>query len=411
MNHPAKAWAVLKHSADPRARSYLIHCLSPLAADPASLIKRLDEEPDITIRRALLLSLGTFPEKELPPAARTAWVPKMQTIYQTDPDPGMHAAAEWLLRTWQQEAWLKKVNDAWASDPQQREKRLRVIEQALAKDKEKTPPQWYVNGQGHTLVVIPGPVEFVMGSPPTEKGRKDHEPQHRKRINRTFALAAKSVTVEQYRRFHKGYALPPEYTRLPELPAVGISWYDAAAYCNWLSEQEGIPEAERCYEFKPPGNTDPTVPVVKLRKNYLSLQGYRLPTEAEMETEELLPRYAWYQMISEEKTWPVGRLKPNELGLFDIQGNALTWCQESYKVYPQFGKMMEDTEDGLMIVGTSTRVLRGGSFGYLASFLRSALRYNNSPATRSFTFGFRPTRTLPLGPVTALPPTPEGARK
>ena len=46
-------------------------------------------------------------------------------------------------------------------------------QQALAKDKEKTPPQWYVNGQGQTMVVIPGPVEFVMGSPPTEEGRLD----------------------------------------------------------------------------------------------------------------------------------------------------------------------------------------------------------------------------------------------
>ena len=39
------------------------------------------------------------------------------------------------------------------------------------KDKEKTPPQWYVNGQGQTMVVIPGPVEFMMGSPPTEAGQ------------------------------------------------------------------------------------------------------------------------------------------------------------------------------------------------------------------------------------------------
>ena len=46
------------------------------------------------------------------------------------------------------------------------------------------------------MVVIPGPVEFVMGSPPTEAGRNEAERQHRKRIGRTVALAAKSVTVE-----------------------------------------------------------------------------------------------------------------------------------------------------------------------------------------------------------------------
>jgi formylglycine-generating enzyme required for sulfatase activity len=370
--------------------------------------------------------LGTFPEKELPPAARTALLPKVQAIYQADPDPGLHAAAEWLLRTWQQEAWLKKVNDAWAGNQDQRAKRLHGIEQALARDQEKTPPQWYVNGQGHTMVVIPGPVEFVMGSPPTEKRRQDNEPHHQKRINRTFALAAKSVTVEQYRRFQKNYALPAVYTRLPDLPVAGINWYMAAAYCNWLSEREGIPEEEWCYETKPTGKTGPTVQVVKLREKYLSLQGYRLPTEAEIEyatragaqtaryygeTEELLSKYAWYSLNAEEKPWPVGRLKPNDLGLFDIQGNVFTWCQESYKIYPQEGKITEDNEDLFMIASTGGRVLRGGSFINRASYVRSARRIVDVPANRDVNHGFRPARTLPPGTVTALPSTPEGGRK
>ena len=47
-----------------------------------------------------------------------------------------------------------------------------------------------------------------MGSPPTEAGREDDETQHKKRIGRTFALAAKAVTVEQYRQFDDGYQLP-----------------------------------------------------------------------------------------------------------------------------------------------------------------------------------------------------------
>ena len=51
------------------------------------------------------------------------------------------------------------------------------------------------------MVVIPGPVEFVMGSPPTEGAGRDNETQHKKRIGRTFALAAKPVTVEQFLRF------------------------------------------------------------------------------------------------------------------------------------------------------------------------------------------------------------------
>ena len=146
------------------------------------------------------------------------------------------------MRTWKQEAWLKQVNEEWAKDKEQREKRLDGIKQLLAKDKEKTPPQWYVNGQGQTMVVIPGPVEFVMGSPPTEAGRRDDETQHKRRIGRTFALAAKSVTVEQYRQFRrKVYDIASSVHPHGGLARWwGSVWYQAAAYCNWLSKEEGI---------------------------------------------------------------------------------------------------------------------------------------------------------------------------
>ncbi len=198
-----------------------------------------------------------------------------------------------------------------------------------------------------------------------------------------------------------------------------MSWYQAAAYCNWLSKEEGIDEKEWCYEIK--GK------VTKLKENYLSLSGYRLPTEAEMEyatragavtsryfgeTEELLPKYAWYTKNSKEQTWPVGSLKPNDLGLFDVQGNVFTWCQESYKAYPT-GKgeeAAEDKEDELVISPTQSRVLRGGSFHNLASNVRSAYRINIVPTIRSYNNGFRLARTLPLDPFTALPPTPKGSK-
>ena len=69
--------------------------------------------------------------------------------------------------------WLKQVNEEWAREHRaQREKRLDGIEQLVTRDGAKTPPQWYVNGQGQTMVVIPGPVEFLMGSPATEAGRR-----------------------------------------------------------------------------------------------------------------------------------------------------------------------------------------------------------------------------------------------
>jgi formylglycine-generating enzyme required for sulfatase activity len=143
------------------------------------------------------------------------------------------------------------------------------------------------------------------------------------------------------------------------------------------------------------------------------LSGYRLPTEAEMEyatragavtiryfgeTEELLPKYAWYMKNSKAQKWPVGSLKPNDFGLFDVQGNVFTWCQDRLKPYPrQKGQEAdEDREDILVISPIQNRVLRGGSFKGQASFLRSADRTSNVPATRNGNVGFRVARTLPL---------------
>jgi formylglycine-generating enzyme required for sulfatase activity len=407
LDRAKKVWPLLARSDkpdDPRVRSYLIHRLSPLGADARAIVEHFEEEQDVTIRRALLLSLGEYSDKELSPESRKALLPKLQDVYRTASDPGLHASVEWLLRTWKQEAWLKQVNDEWAKDREQRDKRLDEIKQALAKDKEKTPPRWYVNGQGQTMVVIPGPVTFLMGSPPTEDGRGNAETQHNKPIGRTFALAAKAVTVEQYRQFDKHYWLPALYTRTADLPVVGTSWFQAAAYCNWLSKQEGIDPDQWCYEIK-------DGEVTKLKENYLSLEGYRLPTEAEMEyatraaaltsryygeTEELLPKYAWYLTNSQQKPWPVGSLKPNDFGLFDVQGNVYTWCQETYKSYPEGPgeRVEEDKEDSYSINRDNSRVLRGGSFVTHASVVRSSYRLNVVPANRSLDVGFRPARTF-----------------
>src|ERR1019366_8759032 len=114
------------------------------------------------------------------------------------------------------------------------------------------------------------------------------------------------------------------------------------------------------------------------------------------ETDELLAKYAWYNKNSQEKTWPVGSLKPNDLGLFDVQGNVYTWCQERYKGYPkgQGEEPEDDKEDILGINNLNSRVLRGGSFRFQASVVRSADRSDNVPTFRGNDIGFRPARTF-----------------
>jgi formylglycine-generating enzyme required for sulfatase activity len=152
--------------------------------------------------------------------------------------------------------------------------------------------------------------------------------------------------------------------------------------------------------------------VTSLKKGYLGLRGYRLPTEAEMEyacrarattsryygeTEELLAKYGWYQKNSKDRSWPVGSKKPNDLGLFDMHGNVYDWCQESYQgdyAIPKEGGTIEDKEDSLQIVSTMGRVLRGRSFGLHASNVRCAFRFRYVPSYRDDDVGFRPARTF-----------------
>jgi eukaryotic-like serine/threonine-protein kinase len=141
------------------------------------------------------------------------------------------------------------------------------------------------------------------------------------------------------------------------------------------------------------------------------LTGYRLPTEAGWEyacragavtsryyggTEELLPKYGWYAKNSHQRTWPVGRKKPNDLGLFDMHGNVWNGCQGSYRSYPKAkdGETIEDKDDTLIINTQEDLVLRGGSFRYRASYLRSALRHWFVPTVRLSYVGVRPARTF-----------------
>jgi formylglycine-generating enzyme required for sulfatase activity len=403
-------WPLLKHSPDPRVRSYLIHYLSPRlppqGGDSGAVARRLDEEKDVSIRRALLLVLGEFSPEQLPAEERDQLASKVLRLFRADPDAGLHGTADWLLRQWGKGDDLKEIDRAWAADPLNREERMELIRGRLGLPKRqgRVEGYWYVNGQGQTMVVIPGPMEFLMGSPTTEVGRRDDETQHKKRIGRTFALAAKSVTVEQYRKFDDGQQVPAVHTRTADLPVAGTSWHQAAGYCNWLSKEEGIAEDQWCYEIE-------DGQVTKLKANYLSRTGYRLPTESEMEvatragaltsryfgeTEDLLPKYARYVKNSQEHTWPVGSLKPNDLGLFDVQGNVWTWCQESYKAYPasKDDGVYEDKEDVLSIDTSNGRVLRGGSFDFQASNVRSAFRVYIVPAYRNADTGFRPARTF-----------------
>ena len=407
-----KVWTLLRHSPDPSVRSYIVNWLKPLGAGPKALMTKLEGlahdpvsipkdgksrmdailfHPETSERRALILALGRYNLDELSPDKREPLVEHLREMYRNDPDAGIHGAAEWTLRRWKHD------------------EKLAAIDVELKKLKDRGNRRWYVNSEGQTLAVIEGPVEFSMGSPLSEPDRNSAETPHRQPINRRFAIATKEVTVEQYQRFLKEN---PKIARLeidryspePTGPMNGMTWYEAAAYCNWLSQQEGL---ATCYE---PNDEGEFAEGMKIVPDALKQPGYRLPTEAEWEyacragavtsryygrSVELLGKYAWYLQNSQDRAWPCGQLLPNELGLFDMLGNVYEWCHEQYYRYPE-GEGNTTTDDMnilLSIKEQNPRLLRGGTFNDRPAVVRSAIPSLERPVVPYHYFGFRPSRT------------------
>ena len=93
--------------------------------------------------------------------------------------------------------------------------------------------------------------------------------------------------------------------------------------------------------------------------------------------------------------WPVGTLKPNRFGLFDVLGNVSEWCMDTYGPYPNGAA--EVIDDPRLQEGQSAteRVNRGGHFESPAKYLRSAIRDHDAPHKFNATMGLRLARTIP----------------
>lgn len=159
------------------------------------------------------------------------------------------------------------------------------------------------------------------------------------------------------------------YSQIKECnyPVIHISWNDAVAYCEWLSEET---------------------------KN-----NYRLPTEAEWEYaarggpssqgyaysgSNSISDVAWYNSNSGSKTHVVGDKQPNKLGLYAMSGNVYEWCWDWYGSY---SSNIQTNPTGLS--SGSYRVLRGGGWNVNVSHCRVGYRYKNYPSYTGISDGFR----------------------
>jgi len=401
LGQPEKVWPLFKPSGDESVRSYLIHWSKPLEVDPQVFVRQLVNEKNAGVRSALLLLLGEYADDRRLAVRRQSLVKWLLIDFESAPDPGLHAAAQWLLQKWNCGNQLKAAID-----------RLGKSESQRRADRAADPRQWYVNREGQTFVIVDAR-RFAMGSPDDEPEREGNEAPHTRTIGRRFAIDATPVTNEQFQRFLRERPsvkekMPPvSILRCDDCPQTGMNWYEAAEYCNWLSAKDGIAEDQWCYEPNAQHEFDAGMQV---RDKYLALAGYRLPTEAEWEfacraetatrfyfgqSDNLLVDYAWYYANSGNRARPVATQKPNDLGLFDMHGNVWQWCEWPAQKYPDPGGAVDD-DSGLRrkVANDEQGAVRGGAYDNLPRRLRAACRGLSQPSARQESYGFRPVRTI-----------------
>jgi serine/threonine protein kinase/formylglycine-generating enzyme required for sulfatase activity len=392
-------WPLFALRDDSSVRTEVTHELGHSGIDPALLVERLRGETNVSARRSLLLCLGEFDPASINQALRKSLEIELLAWYRSDPDAGVHGAVGWVLR------------ERWGAG-----RAIETIDGELASKVLPNNRGWFVNSLRQTYTLIHGPVSLRAGSnkKPVQNGITD-EPQFTIQIPRSFAISAREVTRRDFDRF---LAKNPQGARdsrgtfmfaqiFPSLDcAVGLlNWYEAARYCNWLSEQEGIPEKEWCY----PRDCGPNM---ELPKNHLERLGYRLPTEAEWEysckagsawtprpyglADSRLGDYAWFSGNEGVAMHVVGQKKPNDLGLFDMLGNAYEWCLDARgALAPRAGDQLVDRTFPGRISDDITVAVRGGAFNNPAADIRSARHIYLVPSSRLHPVGFRPVRTVP----------------
>ncbi len=200
-------------------------------------------------------------------------------------------------------------------------------------------------------------------------GKEDEKPVHEVCLD-DYYIGKYPVTQEQWQKVMGGN--PSSSSQCGRnCPVDGVSWNDVQKFIKKLNQQSG--------------------------------KNYRMPTEAEWEyaarsggknekwagtnSESGLGDYAWFNMNSDNQLHPVGRKKPNSLGIYDMNGNIWEWCQDWYDTY-YYKESPKNNPQG-PASGTA-RVVRGGSWVNLAWGLRSSFRYRDLPESRTdIVLGFR----------------------
>ncbi|MCB0486503.1 MAG: formylglycine-generating enzyme family protein, partial [Flavobacteriaceae bacterium] len=249
--------------------------------------------------------------------------------------------------------------------------------------------------------VLFDPGAYQMGSVQGDPQRDDDEHQHQVNILHRFWLKRTEVTQAEWLAL---MGTEPWQSGCPggDCPVESVNWFEAAAWANALSNEEGL---EPCYRLDECNRNMDCAVVEELG---IGCEGYRLPTEAEWEYAARAGggdrRYPWGDeaatcaravMLGDggngcgaDDPLPVCSRAEAPRGLCDMAGNVWEWAEDWYGPYG------EAPNDGSARIETARyRVCRGGSWGSTAGDLRAASRLWNSPGVRYVNLGFRVART------------------
>ncbi len=253
---------------EPAARLACITTFMQVDPSLTLLVELFNFEPEEANRRAILFAIATnFTEHARLPEA---FIKKVLDAYENAAEAGTHIAADAVLRQ-------------WGKDPKRTQAvsdKLRTDEKGLPAHLTSGPKRWYINQQGQTFAIIDTRSDSPVYVMTRFNGGTQRREAWKYKIGRRFAIATEPVHKDQYRKFLVEVAPKAQQPSKADsgVVATGITWYEAARYCNWLSKQEGIEEKQWCYEPNDQGSYSAGM---KAREKFWKLSGYRLPTFAE----------------------------------------------------------------------------------------------------------------------------------